>query len=365
MQKLFSALGLRKSLFVRSGPAVPVLPVSWQSGEVRILPLVVLTASWVGLWNVLQNGGTVAENLLGANTAAFCIWTIATLVRLLFRGRLPILGIAIAIPAGVFLSSKLGTLTGSADYITNLIRHPVSMHRAIFSNIWIAVTVTSFFLYFSHSRGVRESLERERRRAAEALQAETVARLALLQAQIEPHFLFNTLANIHSLIKEEPDTASLILEELNAYLRTSLRRTRMQVSTVGEELELIEALLAIAAARLRTRLEYTIQAPPEIRTTPLPPLLLQPLVENAIRHGIEPSVEGGIIAVEARKTPEGLELIVKDTGVGLNSQAPQGVGLSNVRARLASLFGERGRLEFYTNTPRGVIAKLIVPPSAN
>jgi sensor histidine kinase YesM len=342
-----------------------VLPVSWQSGEVRILPLVVLTASWVGLWNVLENGGTVAENLLGANAAAFSIWAIATLVRLLFRGRLPILGIAIAIPAGVFLGSKLGTLAGSGDYIMYLIRHPVSMHRAILSNLWIGVTVTSFFLYFSHSRGVREDLERERRRAAEALQAETVARLALLQAQIEPHFLFNTLANIHSLIKEEPDTASLILEELNSYLRTSLRRTRMQVSTVGEELELIEALLAIAAARLRARLEYTIHAPPEIRATPLPPLLLQPLVENAIRHGIEPAVEGGIVHVEARKTPEGLELTVEDTGVGLNALSPQGVGLSNVRARLDSLYGERGRLELYTNTPRGVIAKLIVPLNAN
>jgi LytS/YehU family sensor histidine kinase len=213
----------------------------------------------------------------------------------------------------------------------------------------------------SRSQAIKEALERERRRAAEALHAETAARLGLLQAQIEPHFLFNTLANIHSLIKEEPETASLILEELNSYLRTSLRRTRVATSTVGEEIELIEALLAIAAARLRDRLQYTIRVSASLRETPLPPLLLQPLVENAIRHGIEPAVAGGSVEVEARGTPEALELTVKDTGVGFNAEAPQGVGLSNVRARLASLYEGRGKLEFYTNTPQGVIARLIIP----
>jgi sensor histidine kinase YesM len=225
----------------------------------------------------------------------------------------------------------------------------------------LAASGTAFFLYESRARATKEALERERRRAAEALQAETVARLGLLQAQIEPHFLFNTLANIHSLIKEEPETASLILEELNSYLRTSLRRTRVATSTVGEEIDLIEALLAIAAARLRARLQYTIRVPESIREMPLPPLLLQPLVENAIRHGIEPAVGGGSIEVEAHATPDGLELIVRDTGVGFNTQAPQGVGLANVRARLASLYEGRGKLEFYTNTPQGVMARLIVP----
>jgi sensor histidine kinase YesM len=225
----------------------------------------------------------------------------------------------------------------------------------------IGITVTAFFLYFSYSRGVKADLERERRRAAEALQAETTARLALLQAQIEPHFLFNTLANIHSLIKEDPDTASLLLEELNVYLRTSLRRSRAMVSTVAEELELIEALLGIAAARMRSRLDYTICAPPEVRALSFPPLLLQPLVENAIRHGIEPAVAGGMIQVKVCRNDEVLELTVKDTGVGLDADAPAGVGLSNIRSRLSSLYGESGKLEFYTNAPQGVIAKMFVP----
>jgi LytS/YehU family sensor histidine kinase len=282
-------------------------------------------------------------------------------VRLTLRGRLPAWILAPTILASVFIGSKIAGLMGAPDYVMKLVHHPETMSRAILCNVMLGITITAFFLYFSYSRGVKEDLERERRRAAEAAQAETAARLALLQAQIEPHFLFNTLANIHSLIKDDPDTASLLLEELNSYLRTSLRRSRAMTCSVGDELELIEALLGIASARLRARLDYTICATAEVRAMSFPPLLLQPLVENAIRHGIEPAIAGGIICVDVRCNCEALECTVKDTGVGLKADAPQGVGLSNVRSRLESLFGASGKLEFYANAPNGVIAKLIVP----
>jgi sensor histidine kinase YesM len=163
------------------------------------------------------------------------------------------------------------------------------------------------------------------------------------------------------LIKDDPDTAVLILEKLNGFLRTSLRRSRDPSATVGEEIAIVEALLAIAAARLGPRLDYEIAVQPELRSLRLPPLLLQPLVENAIRHGVEPAVAGGRIRVDARQAGDALELTVTDTGVGLGADAPEGVGLANVRARLATLYGPRGRLELYANTPRGLIAKLIVP----
>ena len=105
----------------------------------------------------------------------------------------------------------------------------------------------------------------------------------------------------------------------------------------------------------------SVVEPPELRAAALPPLLLQPLVENAIRHGIEPAVDGGTIVVDVRKGSGSLELTVTDTGVGLDPNAPEGVGLTNVRARLASLYGSNGRLLLYENVPRGVVAKLIVP----
>jgi signal transduction histidine kinase len=341
--------------------ATPVLPLAWRKGELRILLLAVTTASWVGLYSALQYGGSIANGLLTANATALSIWVVITLVRLTLKGRLPGWVLVPVIPASTFIGAKIAGVAGAPDYVMQMVHHPQTMGRALLCNIMLGITVTAFFLYFSYSRGVKADLERERRRAAEALQAETAARLALLQAQIEPHFLFNTLANIHSLIKEDPDTASLLLEELNSYLRTSLRRSRAMSCSVGDELELIEALLGIAAARLRARLEYTICAAAEVRAMSFPPLLLQPLVENAIRHGIEPAIAGGRICVDVQWNDEALECTVKDTGVGLNADAPQGVGLSNVRSRLASLFGERGKLEFYTNAPRGVIAKLIVP----
>jgi hypothetical protein len=338
-----------------------VLPDSWQKGEYRVVLVVSAVCCVVSLFLTLLNGSSLIDNLVNSHVIGFSQLTLATLVRLFFRGRLPVLGIVFAIPAGFVLGSKLASLVGVPNDTALMLQEPAAMRGPILMTLFVAVVVTAFFLYFSYTRGVREDLERERRRAAEALQGETAARLALLQAQIEPHFLFNTLANIHAVIKQDPDVASRILEELNAYLRASLRRSRQMTATVGEEVELVEALLALARARLGARLAFTVAVPPELRDTPLPPLLLQPLVENAIRHGIEPAIDGGKIDVDVRKTADGLELTVTDTGVGLNTTAPEGVGLSNVRARLTSLFGEKGRLLLYANAPRGVIARLVIP----
>lgn len=342
----------------------PILPTTWQKRE-HVVPLVVIAVCCIAaLWNTLQYQNPLRDNLISTNSIGLCQYAISLLVRAFYRGRLPAWGIMLAIPTGFVAGSKLASLTGVPDVAALMLQDPVAMRRTILGAVLIGIVVTAFFLYFSRSRGVSEALERERRRAAEALQAETAARLALLQAQIEPHFLFNTLANIQTLIKDEPDTAILILEKLNAFLRTSLRRSRNPSATVGEELEIVEALLAIAAARLGPRLDYEISAPAELRSVPLPPLLLQPLVENAIRHGVEPAVAGGSIRVDVRQGADALELMVTDTGAGLSSDAPEGVGIANVRARLASLYGPRGKLQLYANTPRGLIAKLFVPTVA-
>ena len=339
----------------------PILPTTWQKRE-HVVPLVVIAVCCIAaLLSTLQDQSPLLDNLIITNSIGLSQYAISLLVRAFYRGRLPVWGIVVAIPAGWVAGSKLASLTGVPDIAALVLQNPGAMRRTILGALLIGIVVTAFFLYFSRSRGVAEALERERRRAAEALQAETAARLALLQAQIEPHFLFNTLANIQTLIKDEPDTAVLILEKLNAFLRTSLRRSRNASATVGEELEIVEALLAIAAARLGPRLDYEISVPQELRSAMLPPLLLQPLVENAIRHGVEPAVEGGTIRVDVRKPSDALELTVTDTGVGMSTDAPEGVGLANVRARLTSLYGSHGRLLLYANTPHGLIAKLIVP----
>lgn len=338
-----------------------LLPVSWQGGELRTVLLIAAVCSWFGLFIAVQQPGSLVNNLITINSIGLSQWSLSILVRLCLRGRLPAWGLALAIPLGWILGSKIAGLLGAPDIAALTFHDPSRMRQTILDTVLIGIVVTAFFLYFSHGLRVREELERERRRAAEALQAETAARLAMLQAQIEPHFLFNTLANIHSLIEEQPGTASLILENLNAYLRTSLRRTRQSASTLGEEIDLVRALLAIAAARLGPKLSYDVVVAEELRSRSLPPLLLQPLVENALLHGVEPSVCGAQIHIGVEGHPEELELTVADTGVGLDRTSAEGVGLANVRARLASLFGQKARLALYENTPRGVIAKLIVP----
>ena len=346
--------------------STPILPVSWQTGgELRTVLLLCIACASSAFLSARMHSTSYAHELILSYAIGLSCYGLMQLVRLFYRGRLPVWGLVAGILAGFVVGSKIASLAGAPNVAALMFLHPEVMRQPIMDTLLVGGVITGFFLYHSHSRRVREELERERRRAAEAAHAETTARLSLLQAQIEPHFLFNTLANIHSLIAEDPENASLILEELNAYLRTSLRRTRQPTSTLGEELELIEALLAIAAARLGGRLEYTITASSELRTRQLPPLLLQPLVENAIRHGIEPAVGGGMIRVEVCEVSEGLELIVTDTGVGLNENAPQGVGLANIRARLNSLYGSAGKLALYANTPHGVIAKLLIPTASH
>ncbi|WP_206957734.1 sensor histidine kinase [Trinickia acidisoli] len=229
----------------------------------------------------------------------------------------------------------------------------------------VAGAACSFIVISVRAMRMRASLETQRREAAELRQSETAARLALLQAQIEPHFLFNTLANVQSLIERDPSRAASMLDSLNRYLRASLSRTRNTASTLDDELELVQALLNIATIRLGDRLRYTIDVPEPLRQSTLAPLLLQPLVENALLHGIEPSIEGGEIRIVGRQEHDMLVLDVIDTGVGLGqgTKLHGGVGLSNVRARLGSLYGERGRVSVAANAnaARGVTASLSIP----
>lgn len=336
-----------------------ILPKSWQKGELRTLAVTLAVCCLTALLSSRLHASSLATELIISNCIGWSCYGLMQLIRVFFRGRLPVWGLVLAIPVGFILGSLVASLCGAPNVAAALWRGAGA--QPILETVLMVAVVTAFFLYFSHSRGIREAWERDRRRAAEAQQAETAARLALLQAQIEPHFLFNTLANIHSLIEENPARAAGVLEDLNAYLRTSLRRTRQVQTSLDEELQLAEALLAIAKTRLGPRLEYALDADRELRPCPVPPLLLQPLVENAIRHGIEPSVQGGTVHVCVVRRPDGLELTVSDTGVGFRENSPPGVGLANIRARLDSLYGEGGSLTLYANVPSGLVAKLFIP----
>jgi signal transduction histidine kinase len=311
---------------------------------------------------MLQDGSSLAEYLKICNGIGFCIWALVEAGVYGWGERVPLWVILIcAIPLGFVIGCKLAAWAGAIDLIALLLHDPQRQWRMLAGNLMVAVFTTALIVFYFRAETLRADLEGERRRAAEALQSETTARFALLQAQIEPHFLFNTLANLQSVIESDPKAARAILDHFNRYLRASLGRSRRMASTVGEELELVGALLAIASMRLGERLRYAIEVSESIRGESLPPLLLQPLVENALKHGIEPALDGGEVVIEAERREGALLLRVRDSGMGLNPASPEGVGLSNVRARLASLYGERGRLALYENSPRGMIAELSLP----
>ena len=188
------------------------------------------------------------------------------------------------------------------------------------------------------------------------------ARLRLLQAQVEPHFLFNTLANVQALVDVGSPQAPKVLASLIAYLRAAVPRMHEPATTLGQELELVRAYLELMKMRMPDRLDFAVLADPGASAQQCPPMTLLTLVENAVRHGIDPSEEGGRIEIEARIKNGRCVVRVADTGVGLTAVGGGlGTGLSTLRDRLALAFGGDARLEVETLEPHGVRAEVDMP----
>jgi sensor histidine kinase YesM len=247
------------------------------------------------------------------------------------------------------------------DVLAQALRVPERAYLFLVPTLLVAMFAMTMSLLYYRSQALAGELEATRRREAESREAQTAAQLAMLQAQIEPHFLFNTLANVQSLIETDPPRASRMLGYLNTYLRGSLARSRSASGTLGQELDMVGALLDIAAIRMGERLRVSVEVAEELKALPLPPLLLQPLVENALKHGLEPSMAGGEIVIRAERQDGSLRLMVRDSGVGIAEAAPAGVGLANIRERLAALYGPAAQLRLSPEQPRGVLAELVLP----
>lgn len=187
------------------------------------------------------------------------------------------------------------------------------------------------------------------------------ARLQGLQAQIEPHFLFNTLANVRRLYDKSHRAGAAMLDNLMRYLEVALPRMRENTTTLERDSELIEAFLRVQQVRMGPRLAFSVDIPAALRAYPVPPMMLLTLVENAIKHGLNPSLSGGLVRVSARREGERLILSVADTGVGFSPGSGVGTGLANIRARLAAQFGDRADLALANNELGGVTATLTLP----
>jgi signal transduction histidine kinase len=221
----------------------------------------------------------------------------------------------------------------------------------------------SFFGAEWQQRKVAELMARENLRVVTSEKERVHAQLRLLQAQIEPHFLFNTLANVHSLIERRPAEASVMLDHFIAYLRESLAASRAQQGTLAQEFALLRHYLELVRIRMGRRLAFALDLPADLAHEPLAPMLLQPLVENSVRHGLEPKVEGGRVAVQARRDGAMLVIEVHDDGLGFGAQpdsAGTGVGLAHTRERLAVLYDGRATVEV-TDAQPGTRVTLRLP----
>ena len=187
------------------------------------------------------------------------------------------------------------------------------------------------------------------------------AKLQLMQAQVEPHFLFNTLANVQHLVETDPGEAAKMLDSLIRYLRAALPQMREAATNLGRELDMARAFLEIHRVRMGSRLDYVIDVPATLRSAPFPPMMLISLVENALKHGVDPCCDKGCVTVRAVARDGLLTVSVADTGEGIVPKAGGGLGLSNIRERLRALHGSSARLTLEENSPRGVVASIEVP----
>ncbi len=272
-------------------------------------------------------------------------------------------------PLSMMVATLLGSLLGfwlGAQIIGFDFQHAVlSGWRQFGSILLISLLFSAIISYVSYSTSKIAQTEAEiQKERAERLANENKlveARLQLLQAQVEPHFLFNTLANVTSLIDTQPDKARHMLEKFIEYLRATLARTRESESTLGKEIEMIRAYLDIIQIRMGSRLRYNIDVASQFNQVNFPPMLLQPLVENAVKHGLEPKVEGGMLTVSARHENGILRLSVEDDGLGFKGERSGGLGLVNVRERLAVLYDGQAKLVMEERTPSGTRATVEIP----
>jgi TM2 domain-containing membrane protein YozV/two-component sensor histidine kinase len=293
-------------------------------------------------------------------------------------------------PAPPTMSTALATVTAAAatNSITPIAEPTIAQIAATVSRdttkfiyagtTLLALTILFIFMLIARAfagraaRGEQRAVIAESRERTESHARQLAeARLTLMRAQVEPHFLFNTLAHVQALQEIDPPQASTMLERLISYLRAAMPSMRETTSTLGREIEVVRAYLDLLKIRMGDRLRYVINVPTDLNNVALPPTMIATLVENAIKHGLEPKKEGGTIAINVRKLPgengasDTLEVLVADDGLGLGGAqtAGTGVGLVNTRERLKMLYGSAAELVVEPNAPSGVRALMRVPTS--
>jgi len=300
----------------------------------RNIAIVALFNTAIALGVSFASHGSFGESMIYSHSIGYSIYLPIDLARRLVWGA--------ARPSQRAMIALAAACIAIGFVVGNAIAAAITGHPMVGNRIFMSIAVTAFagvvMNWYFHNR---ERLARLRLDAEKVERGAAEARLKLLQAQIEPHFLFNTLANLHSLIESDPKRAQKMLEHLNDYLRATLDAARRESETLGEEFELLRGYLEVLKIRMGTRLTFSLEIQKNLEKIKIPPMLLQPLVENAVKHGLEPKVEGGRIDVRAFADGNRICIEVADTGMGFGkgSSGGSGIGLSHVRERLAAAYG--------------------------
>lgn len=333
----------------------------------QLWPVLVFWLAWGLLrWQLDPGWG---PRMLGVAAQFWLAYSLAWWVLALAPRAWPVGGaIALLLPA-----AALGALLG-LPLMSDFVWHRFSVSPALALQLLPAVSLAAALHLLPLAARWRE----QRKHAAEAARLRqaaavadlsrqvTLAELKTLQAQVEPHFLYNTLAGIQYLVRHNAALADRMLGRLHDYLRLALPAMRSPMSTLANEFALADAYLALMQMRLGERLRVTLDLPEPLAGLAFPPLMLGSLIENAIQHGIEPKRGGGELLVRARALDGGLALEVSDTGIGLQAASAgqtggSGLGLTSLRERLLLLYGQAARLDVTANAQGGVTAVVRLP----
>ena len=356
-----------------SQPNIPMnpitrwLPTDTHAGLLRRLAIVWVVALLIALaqWLGKDEGHALDHALVYSFAISTSVWFLTDPVRIALHRWLrtepphywalnprSMVWLFLAIVLGYALGTTLGDLYAGVSTWALLTQSPQRFWNFWFSSLGISLG----FLIFFYQREKSLALQRQA----------TEAQLRLLESQLEPHMLFNTLATLRALITTDAPRAIAMLDRLNGYLRATLRASRSDGSqpahTLQDEFDRLRDYLELMAIRMGPRLHFALDLPEALARHPLPPLLLQPLVENAIRHGLEPKVAGGSVSVTARSVEGGLVLEVMDTGAGFHATPTgQGFGVAQVRERLATAHPGRSHLDLRSTPDTGTTARVHLP----
>jgi signal transduction histidine kinase len=366
-------------------PAGALIPVDARAGLLRRFAMVCGGAAVLSLASALLQADERGPRLLEAAGYVFAVslstWLAIDVGRIALRRPLgaeapdywPGDGVrgtalvALGTVCGFFLGTWLGDQVAGQSTFALVERAPLRFYGIVTGSAAVSLASFAFFRQYAAAQ-------------VRARQAQE-ARMALLASQLEPHLLFNTLANLRVLIAREPARAQAMLDRLVAFLRTTLAASRSTTHPLADEFSRTSDYLELMSMRFGPRLRFELTLPDELASHPVPTLLLQPLVENAIRHGIELAVHGGVVTVWARTVRadddcEFLELSVGDTGcghaeagssprAGLDPAAVSGgYGLAHVRQRLATLYGRNAKLRMSREDHGGTVATVTLPLTA-